>query len=142
MHSQSDRGSGNRNEVTGPGRAIPGGNPERNLRNAWLLLTYALAADIVYRAGFLRAPLNQMADLVFIWLGAQLFYLITEISLYRSVVTAWRMSVVPATVLGIVLMGAALILYEYWGAGIILAGFSALAVVAVLALLVVARRKV
>jgi hypothetical protein len=43
-----------------------------NVRYAWLLLTYALAADVFYRAGFARQTFGQIADLLFIWIGSAL----------------------------------------------------------------------
>ncbi len=114
---------------------------EKNLRYAWLVLNYALAADIVYRAGFAREAYGRIADLIFIWLGAQLFYLVLELSVQGSLVAVFRLSAVPATVLGIVAAGGLLLLTQFWSGRIILAGAFGLALVAVLALLVVARRR-
>ncbi len=131
-----DRGetknAGGTGEATGAG--------ERNLRYSWLILNYALAADIVWRAGFAHAPYGQIADLVFIWLGAQLFYVILELSVRGSLIAVFRLSSVPATILGILVAGGFLLLTTYWSGRLILAGVFALALVAVLALMLVARR--
>lgn len=135
MKAERDTAAG---MVSGDRGGMPG---QRNLRYAWLILNYALAADIVYRAGFAREAYGQIADLIFIWLGAQLFYVILELSVQGSLITVFRVSAVPATVLGILAAGGLLLLTQFWSGRIILAGGFALALVAVLALLVVARRR-
>lgn len=121
-------------------REMPGGGGGgANTRSAWLILTYALAADIVYRAGFARQPFGQIADLIFIWLGVQLFYVILEMSTLGSIVAAWRVSNIPSTVLAIVVAGVFLLLTTFWSAAVVLTGASALALMAVLAMILLAR---
>jgi len=109
---------------------------------AWLVLNYSLAADIVYRAGFARQAFGQIADLLFIWLGAQLFYVILEMSAGGTTVAALRASAIPATALAIVIAAGALILSSFWGSLVVTVGGALLALMAVLALALVWRRKV
>jgi len=127
---------------------LNGGEPAReqggrpNVRYAWLLLTYALAADIFYRAGFARQTFGQIADLLFIWIGAQLFYVILEMSTAGSIIAAFRVTFIPSTVLSIVVAAGALIMTRYWSALVVTAGVTSLALMAVLAMALLWKRRV
>lgn len=137
---------GNRSKgETGAKRVLdrgPGAAPRhRNLQYAWLLLNYALGADIVYRAAFARQAYGQIADLVFIWLGSLLFYTVLELSVTGSLVGMWRVSTIPMTVIGVVAAGVLLLVNIYWSGRLILTGGMFIAGMIVLALLVIARRR-
>ncbi len=118
------------------------GTGGRNVRYSWLVLTYALAADIFYRAGFARETFGQIADLLFIWLGAQVFYVILEMSATGVTMAAFRAMTIPTMALAIVVAAGALLMTTFWSAAVVSAGVAALALMAVLALLVNARRRV
>lgn len=117
------------------------GNLARTTRWAWLLLNWALAADIFYRSGVLRQDLGAYADILFIWLGALVFYAIAALSAEGFVIVAAEVSFIPTIVLALAVATAAIFFVNTVNAWLVAGGILLVVLFATLAMALVWRRE-
>ncbi len=55
----------------------------RNVRLAWVVLNYALGADIFWRGGILHQDLAAFADIFYIWMAANSFFVVLDVAMER-----------------------------------------------------------
>jgi len=112
----------------------------RNIRWTWIAMNYALALDIVYRAGMLGQELGQFVDIFGIWVGASLLYMVLDLTTGGTTPAAFRLWVVPAMAAGAV-FGLVAGLGTEWGVGVVAAVAAFLGTAALIVIMVVRRRR-